>query len=435
MGWNDLLRDYPLVVYDLNTNWALQNILMAVRQEFNVRLQIKDGWGSVLGKKISLGVEVRSLNMQLEKLTDTVVSYVTLPFWEELAVWFAARYYKLAFKDGKRINVKKKALGNYPFLDLNDRIFWLFTDVKQLDLATVYFQISRMITQRVTMHVRGEDEMPFVLEPVQDEYLFNEYRRKYFGQQFVPLPRRKQRAMDIASALPLTEDDASEASELHSRSEIENDIPLVRIGIFPRPSAPPKTNSSISEASEVPSKYRHPAPSAPQLSQSSESGERRSEFECIVTGEMMKTAVICIRDGCTYEDDVIRKIIIKMHKTPTNIPVNADEIETVIRPNITLQNAMNCYLAQQFEADCYRCPITGKYMEDAMFCTLDNLSYEKDAIVELLTNQRQTPDGIELPDGVGADSVLVANLTLRKVIESHMRLEQKTTQSNTLRLF
>lgn len=66
-------------------------------------------------------------------------------------------------------------------------------------------------------------------------------------------------------------------------------------------------------------------------------------------------------------------------------------------------------------------------MEVAVFCTLNNLSYEREAIFKFLTQQRQTPDGIKLPEGVGADSVLVANLALRKVIESHVRVDQQET--------
>lgn len=74
-------------------------------------------------------------------------------------------------------------------------------------------------------------------------------------------------------------------------------------------------------------------------------------------------------------------------------------------------------------------------MEVAVFCTLNNLSYEREAIFKFLTQQRQTPDGIKLPEGVGADSVLVANLALRKVIESHPPPSSSQIQKSRIKEF
>lgn len=145
----------------------------------------------------------------------------------------------------------------------------------------------------------------------------------------------------------------------------------------------------------------------------------------------MQHAVICTLDGISYEASFLQASLELHGRTPTNIPVARGNIANALYPNTNLQNAINCYNKGEPEEECYRCEITGRTMQSAVFCKLDQHSYDETAIREYLQTHRQTPSGITLRDGIQIDDVLVPNLALRNAIGSYNQLENNNATRNS----
>lgn len=146
---NDLLADRSVLA-----NYALyrtlNSISLALHKESYAHLDLKRGWSYMLGHK-TLYHEATALNDPgaLSQLNSITLTEANQTLWRELSDWFAGKYYQFAFKDGRLKEFKKGILGNYPLLDFNDRLLWLFTGVRQLDLSTPYYMMSQTINSRM----------------------------------------------------------------------------------------------------------------------------------------------------------------------------------------------------------------------------------------------------------------------------------------------
>jgi hypothetical protein len=304
---------------------ALCGLEMHMRHESRLRLQAEAGSLNLMGTKLSAGITVNMLKKLAANFTLNEVPDDARLLWQELADWFCGKYQSIASKTNRR-EIKRNLIGSYPFIDTDDRIFWLFTNTKLFDFTMPLYQVAGIINQRIAS-----------LYPV--------------------LPCAPPQEIE-ASAPPLTDNELSETSE-----------------------------SSV-----------------------------RPEFECPLTLKTMKAPAICTLDGISYEAAVLQACIERHDKTPTNIFVDKTNIHNIILLNINLQHAIQHYRADESEVDCYCCTITGELMKEAMFCTLDRISYDKIAIHKYLTQHKSTPGGMLLPDNKQAHEVLVPNITLRNAI-------------------
>lgn len=400
---------------DLEHETALEAIKQELFTEFGIRLRVSEGWASQIGMDISLKLSVARLEQQIGKFNQLPVTDESQKLWQELADWFSGKHLAFAWKNGVRQKFKKNRLGHYPFLDANDRIFWLFYGVRQLDLIMPYRRISRIIQQRIHMHENHQDDQALVLEPDTEEV-------------FLPQPSKKKLSAHRHRMIQSPKPSAPPLEPQPSAPPLE-----------PQPSAPPLEEKPATPATPhiiVPTV----AASAPPLtdddiSESSESSENstRPEFECPLTHSKMKSPAICTLDGISYEAQWLQKTLEMHGRTPTNIPVAREKIAMIMRLNTNLKNAIKRYRNDEPEEICYCCPITKHIMREAVFCTLDNLSYEKEALREYLTTHGKTPNGIPLPDGVKTDDVIVPNITLRKAIETYQQLEHDKPLTMTYR--
>lgn len=183
------------------------------------------------------------------------------------------------------------------------------------------------------------------------------------------------------------------------------------VSLFPAASAPPLSVSDISEVDEVCE------------------DNLRTEFECPITLRTMRAPVICTLDGISYHGPALHQSLEKFRSTPSGINLAHHSIDEVMRLNSTLQNAINHYLAgdRKAEADCYICPLSGSVMHNAVFCTLDKLSYDVESIQRYLEQHGKTPSGCLLAEGKSAKDVLVPNIALRKAIENYELLANSSS--------
>ncbi len=388
------LKNDRSVIANLEIHCSLNDLIADLNAEFVIRMLACRGWVNMIGLNYSLKISVESLEQQTLTLAGIVITDNTQHLWQELADWFAAKYLAFTMKDNRQQAYKKNRLGYYPFLDFNDRLFWLYTDVRQLDVLMPYRQMSRIINQRIKMHERREDNAVFVLEPDADDDLLLQ----------PPAPLRAKKISTMGSS----------------------------VSLFPQPSAPPLNVKPSAPPEEKPIEPSAPPLTDDELSETSEESER-SEFQCPLTFSKMKTPVICTLDGISYEASVLQAAMLKYGRTPTNIPVAEHDIPKVIILNTNLQNAIKRYRANESERICYQCPITGQIMQEAVFCTLDKLSYEQAAIEDYLSKHGETPGGIKLPDGITLDAVLIPNRTLRKAIDSYQKPHLDNMQKSTMR--
>lgn len=344
----------------------MYSIKQALHKEFFLHADLSRGWKFMFGGHQTLHLEPTALNSPYitQALNNLVVTDNNRNLWQELADWFAGKYYKFGFQNGQLQHFERNVFGNYPLIDSTDRLMYIFTGVRQLDLSIPYYTMAQIINQRIAATAAP-----------------------------------KQCAAQLFYAKPAN--------------------------AAPQPSAPPLLDASENEA-----QYHYVAPTAPALTVSDSSEEEsREEFECPVMLTQMQHAMICTLDGVSYEAEALQQSLKALGRTPTNIKVAAGDVAKVALPNTNLQAAINCYNNGEPAADYYRCEITQDVMRSAMFCTLDNRSYDANAIRDYLQTHRKTPTGAVLANNVNIDDVLVPNLALRNAIENHQRLTQTNVRS------
>ena len=108
-------------------------------------------------------------------------------------------------------------------------------------------------------------------------------------------------------------------------------------------------------------------------------------------------------------------------KVPASVHIIDELILALIHIGENLGMAKNWNLLEGVKQDDvppeYLCPILGNIMEHPVVCSLDEQTYEKDAITKWLTEHRTSPlNRRQLADGQPVDSVLVQNRNLKDAI-------------------
>ncbi len=183
-------------------SFRLTGLDMHLNHEYSLRFRMEEGLLNLMGTKADAGITVNMLRKVANKFQLSDISEAARPLWQELSDWFCGKYEALASKTGRRV-IRHNLITGYPFVDLNDRLFWLFTNIKQLDLAMPYYKIAGIINQRISILYPPVPSAP----PADIELL-------------TP-------PADIAPlAPPLTEGEISETSESSKRPEFECPLTL-----------------------------------------------------------------------------------------------------------------------------------------------------------------------------------------------------------------
>ena len=315
----------------------LENIRFDLRKEFSFAYHARNGWTNMINRKVSLAGCVRNLNSQIEFLEQHLrISDASLTSWQELSDWFIGRYYAAAYKDGNLKHYRKNRFGNYPYLDMDDRFFWLFSTIKKLDLIMPYYQISTIIDQRIKAHALPAvvhpqpSAPPLEPEPVAPPLTDSEVSEsdtsesKARGEFECPITMRTMKA----AAICLLDGCSYEAAVLQASIEMSGmtptRIPVSNDDIF-------KVMSFNVNLQQAINSYRA-------------NKSEEASYRCTVTGEIMRDAVFCVLDKKSYDAVGIRGFLSANKKTPdgTLLPDGVN-IDDVLIANRALRKAIETY--------------------------------------------------------------------------------------------
>lgn len=150
-------------------------------------------------------------------------------------------------------------------------------------------------------------------------------------------------------------------------------------------------------------------------------------FSCPITFELMRRAMFCTLDGHAYEEKDVRNHLNSKRFAPlNNVKMQKGQsVEEVLKPHATLREILKKFKEGTLQANQFYCPLGKRPLTRAVFCLLNNTSYDEDAIREYLDKHHETPDKIPLRNGARIDQVLVTDYTLRDLVTELLGQEAK----------